>query len=59
MPSGNAKIAIPITDDIIVITFPAIETAYMSLYPSVVKDIVYYSSIYTPLLMIPNIKMCS
>lgn len=31
MPAGNATIAMPNTDDIIVITFPAIETAYM--YP--------------------------
>ncbi len=40
IPEGNAMIAIPKTADIIVITFPSFETAYISPYPTEVRLIV-------------------
>ena len=40
MPAGSATIAIPKTEEIIVIILPAIVTGYISPYPTVVKDTV-------------------
>lgn len=40
MPAGSATIAIPNKDDSIVSNFPNVLTAYISPYPTVVKEIV-------------------
>ena len=40
IPAGRATIAIPNKAETIVIIFPATETAYMSPYPTVVRDTV-------------------
>ena len=40
MPAGSATIATPMRDENIVMILPIVETAKISPYPTVVKDIV-------------------